>query len=103
MTTITYKKVQDIYRLSVNGHANYAEEGKDIVCSAVSILSFAAINYLEKAEEVGEADIYEIMVRDGNVDIVFKPNNEAILEGIQSVLEGYKLLAKNYPKNVNFS
>ena len=32
----------------VNGHADYAEEGKDIVCAAVSVLTLAAINGLEE-------------------------------------------------------
>ena len=30
------------------GHAGYAEEGSDIICSAVSILTFNTINSIEK-------------------------------------------------------
>ena len=36
-----------IVAYAVNGHADYAEEGKDIVCAAVSVLTQAAINGLE--------------------------------------------------------
>jgi len=39
----------------VEGHANFAEHGKDVVCGAVSTLTCALINSLEKLtqEEIG--------------------------------------------------
>lgn len=33
------------YKLTTDGHANYAEKGKDIVCSAVSVLVQTLANY----------------------------------------------------------
>ncbi len=33
--------------LSVNGHAGYAEEGQDIICSAVSVTAYTAAGALE--------------------------------------------------------
>lgn len=37
----------DIYGFQLSGHANFAEEGEDIVCSAVSILVLNTINCIE--------------------------------------------------------
>jgi uncharacterized protein YsxB (DUF464 family) len=36
-----------IYKFTVSGHAGFAEEGSDIVCSAVSILVINTINAIE--------------------------------------------------------
>lgn len=38
----------DIRCFRVEGHAGYAERGEDIVCAAVSALTIAAVNGLEK-------------------------------------------------------
>ena len=38
-------------RLRVSGHAGYAEVGKDIVCSAVSILVVTLVESLKKQNE----------------------------------------------------
>lgn len=36
-----------IQHVTVEGHANYADSGKDIVCSAVSALTIGAVNSTE--------------------------------------------------------
>ncbi len=38
---------KSIYGFRLSGHAGYAEEGSDIVCSAVTILVFNTINCIE--------------------------------------------------------
>ena len=39
---------QEIFTVSVlKGHADFAEEGSDIVCSAVSVLTINTINCIE--------------------------------------------------------
>ena len=49
-----------IREFELSGHAGFAEEGRDIVCSGVSALSIAAVNGLEHflsvAPKVQEAD-----------------------------------------------
>jgi uncharacterized protein YsxB (DUF464 family) len=42
-----FRKNNNIYRFTVKGHADFAEEGSDIVCSAVSILVVNTINAVE--------------------------------------------------------
>ncbi|MFZ3102000.1 MAG: ribosomal-processing cysteine protease Prp [Desulfitobacteriaceae bacterium] len=37
-----------VHQFELSGHAGFAEEGKDPVCAAVSALSIAAVNGLER-------------------------------------------------------
>lgn len=52
------KKGQAIKGLIVQGHADYAEAGQDIVCASVSALVGALLNGLEHF--CGEAFVYEL-------------------------------------------
>ncbi|HCS11735.1 MAG TPA: ribosomal-processing cysteine protease Prp, partial [Clostridiales bacterium] len=47
MITVTiYRTKDEIKGFIVEGHSDYAEEGADIVCASVSILSYTALNSL---------------------------------------------------------
>ncbi len=37
-----------VHQFELSGHAGFAEQGKDLVCAAVSALSIAAVNGLER-------------------------------------------------------
>ena len=43
-----YQKDNHVYRLRYEGHAGYAEHGSDIICAAVSMLTFNTLNAIEK-------------------------------------------------------
>ncbi len=43
-----YFKNDNLYRFSVNGHANFSEHGSDIVCAGVSTLVLNTINSIDK-------------------------------------------------------
>ena len=55
MTTVTiYKSPEGNYTgLSVSGHAEYADSGKDIVCAAVSLLTINTINAIGRFTKDG--------------------------------------------------
>lgn len=47
--TVLYRDDQGrLTGFSAKGHAGYAEEGSDIVCAAVSVLTITCVNTLEK-------------------------------------------------------
>ena len=49
MISITQKKRNGrICGFTIEGHAGYADEGQDIVCAAVSVLSINTVNAMEK-------------------------------------------------------
>lgn len=54
-------------KIEINGHAGYAESGKDIVCAAVSIL---AQNLVRSLEELTRDSVYS-RVEQGHINIEF--------------------------------
>jgi len=70
--------------ISAKGHAEYAESGKDIVCSAVSVLmQTLAIRGDKVVQEKGDMVIY-------TKDIA----------ALDLIVEGLKLIERNYPQYV---
>ena len=89
----------------VSGHAGYAEEGSDIVCSAVSVLCITCLNSLESvcgihpAASGGENGFLRFSLP--------KEMTEAQRHDAQVILctlrQGLSDLADEYPKYVRFS
>ncbi|MCE8162963.1 MAG: ribosomal-processing cysteine protease Prp [Candidatus Moeniiplasma glomeromycotorum] len=50
MTKISYQLDQknNFKSIIIQGHAGYAEKGKDIVCAAISAITNGSINFLQK-------------------------------------------------------
>lgn len=72
-------KSRNIVGIHMAGHAGYAEEGSDIVCSAASILLYTAANSLEII--CGMQDTAVIVPDDGSGDVrgsvAIKPTTDA--------------------------
>jgi uncharacterized protein YsxB (DUF464 family) len=49
------------------GHAGYAEEGSDIICSAISVLTINTINSIEQFTDA----VYDMSVDDEEASIHF--------------------------------
>ncbi len=95
MIKCVYEKSKSGVRLTVNGHAGYAEHGQDIVCSGVSTLVETLI-----------ARLMEL-----NAKFYYKKESGAVEVGMQEVtydaneafnfaVLGMQLIATAYPKNV---
>jgi hypothetical protein len=81
----------------VSGHACFAPEGQDIVCSAVSTLTMVTINGLE--EHLQREVVYE--VRDGYLQVKLKQTPDDLSQAILATMEiGLKDLAEQYPQRV---
>ncbi len=94
MIKITIIKHADEYRgFVIRGHAGYAEEGYDIICSAVSALSVTTVNAIESLAHV----YVEAEQGDGYISCQFPKgiNSEGILLmdamilGMQQIRESY--------------
>ena len=58
MIKVTYKIVDDNYTyLSVKGHANFDEYGKDLICASVSSIMFGLMNCLDEYTGVTIKDL----------------------------------------------
>lgn len=58
--------------LTVKGHAGYAEIGKDIYCSAVSVLTQGLLHSLNALTD----DVVSVKIEDGYIDMRFENLSE---------------------------
>ena len=94
MITITVKKRKGTYlELVSKGHAGYAEEGYDIICAAVSVLSVNLVNSIEEFTEDG----MDVTSGDGLIEL--KLDGELSQEGqllMRSYILGVQSVQKTY-------
>ena len=100
MVTINYDKTH--FTLTVSGHAGAAEHGKDILCSACSILTYTLAQIvLEHSECMRQPPRVEL--NEGTAVIQCAPKENCI-EKINcifdTIMTGFDLLAVSYPKNI---
>ena len=92
MIQVTYNEIDDEMILRAEGHAGYAEKGKDIVCAAVSVLMQTL------AYSIGTC-----MMDDGRGLSVQAPQSSDNMAKFELVTDGLILLAKQYPENVRYT
>ena len=82
-------------RIRVQGHANFAPKGKDIVCAAVSSLVNTTLNSLDGFKKS------EIDIKDGEVtiDIKHKVKRDDQVR-LEMLVKGLKIIAKQYPDKI---
>ena len=90
--------------LRLEGHAGYAEHGKDIVCASASILAYTVAQFVMEAEHNGDlVSPAEIRLGSGDTLISCEPSVGMYL-GMQNTFlfakMGYALLEHNYPQYV---
>lgn len=91
MIQVTYNEVGDEMILRAEGHAGYAEKGKDIVCAAVSVLM-----------QTLACSVGTCMGNDGKgISVVCKKSNDNIAK-FELVTDGLALLQREYPENVRY-
>lgn len=107
MTKVTFKKPSERgYEMRVQGHASFAEMGKDPVCAGASVL---AMTIAECADALGRGGALEkaptvtVVKAAGNVRV----KAEATPEGAEMLRHlflfaqvGFGLLSEAYPENV---
>lgn len=82
--------------ITVNGHANYAETGKDIVCAGVTALTQTLIRALEGLTK----DEIEYEVSPGRADIYYGNLSEEGKLLVDSFFIGVCSIADEFPYNV---
>ena len=83
---------------AIKGHANFDQHGYDIVCAAVSILSYTAVNTLDYYEV--EFDFFE---DDNEMKISIEDSNEKSDIILKDFEIGIKTLLTNYNEYVNLN
>ena len=93
---VKYNENHNIKGFSIRGHAGFDESGKDIICSAVSVLATNCINSIETMS-VTE---FESEIKDGFIDFTIKTNVDETADILlQSMLLGLRSVQEAYGKN----
>lgn len=91
--------------VSVEGHANSGDPGKDLVCAGVSALAYTLAGNVWTLEETGKVrDVY-VKLESGAAEISCRPvrKYEAIVSCIlRSVCIGFEMLARQYPQYISY-
>lgn len=88
----------NVKSLTVSGHANYDDVGKDIVCAGVSAVVTGGVNALDKYEKYVKCEVdngvvsYEVLEVEHDSQIVLK----TILTQLETIEEAYKKYVKIY-------
>ncbi|MDW5298620.1 MAG: ribosomal-processing cysteine protease Prp [Sedimentibacter sp.] len=98
MITITIYRTKDIINgFIVEGHSGFAEEGSDIVCASVSILSYTAINSINLVAGVDpEFIIYDVDENIGLMSLRTLVNNDKTDVIYRNFMVGIELLLEDY-------
>jgi uncharacterized protein YsxB (DUF464 family) len=93
MIKVTFLEQPHLTYLKVEGHANFAPHGEDLVCSAVSAVLIGGLNNLHQPEH------YQIEIEEGKVIVKeLKPTNEHDHIVLETILTSLKTIANDYPK-----
>lgn len=82
--------------ITVSGHAEYAEAGKDIVCASISILTQSLIKSMKDLTE----DRINYEISPGRADIKYENLSEKSKNLVDSFFIGVCMIANKYPRNV---
>lgn len=91
-------------RITVEGHANAAKAGEDIVCAGISMMVNALAGALEEAQERGRTTFtYERDDRAGRARIQANPKMGSMAEikaYFRMCVKGLKMVQAEYPKYI---
>ena len=104
MIKVTFTEEGNKLSLRLEGHAGYAEHGKDIVCASASILAFTVAQFVMEAEHKGDLKApAEVKVEGGDAFISCEPTEEgfSMMQNMYLFAKiGYALLQHNHPQYV---
>ena len=85
--------------ISILGHANYDEYGKDIVCASVSSIVMCSV------EAISNFDINAVDIKQtkDKLEIIINKTDEITKTLINNMLNCLKELEKKYPKNIQIN
>ena len=96
---------RDLNRVSVTGHSQSAEKGKDLVCASASILVYTLASFVENLKEAGQVYNPTVELKEGDALIHCDAPNKykrPITLVFDSICAGFEILAKDYPEYVSY-
>ena len=97
MINISYKKENNhINYVKISGHADYADEGFDIVCASVSSISITTVNAIIRID----SDSINYKDEDGYLLINISKHSDTIDKLIDNMINLLEELEKQYNKHI---
>lgn len=104
MTKVKYDR--DDLTVTISGHSGYADKGYDIVCSAVSILTFTLASYAVKLNDKGMlVRNPHIVLTEGSSEVsidvrgIYKREARTTLD---AMCAGFSWLHEHYPEYLDY-
>ena len=85
--------------ISIIGHANYSDFGKDIVCASVSSIVITSIEAIAKFNNKS----VDIINSSDKIDIISNNHDDITDKLIDNMLTCLKEIEKQYPKNIKIT
>jgi uncharacterized protein YsxB (DUF464 family) len=85
--------------ISILGHADYADYGKDIVCSAVSSVVMCSVEAIATFDQTA----INVNQTKDKLDIIINKEDEITSKLINNMLNCLKEIEKQYPKNIKIN
>ena len=85
--------------ISILGHADYDDYGKDIVCASASSIVMCSV------EAIANFDIKAVDIKNSKdrLDIIINKNDDTTQKLINNMLNCLKEIEKKYPKNIQIN
>jgi uncharacterized protein YsxB (DUF464 family) len=103
MITVVYHR--DLNRVTMEGHAQSAEIGQDLVCASASVLMYTLASFVENMKKARQAYSPTVVLKEGDALISCSPPNRykgAVTLVFDSICAGFELLAHDYPDNISY-
>ena len=91
-----HKTNNKIDKINLIGHADYADYGKDIVCSSASSILITTVNAIMTFDKTYIT--YE--EKKNNFILKINKNNEIVDNLMNNMINMFKELERDYPKNI---
>lgn len=102
MINVLIKKEGKLVKeISIDGHADFAEHGSDIVCAGVSAVSFGLINSIDELDDdvVFDISVNEDLTGHLTYRSIESTDKEQLL--LESLIISLKTIEANYSKFIN--
>ena len=90
------KEKDMVKKITFEGHADYDENGKDIVCAAVSATYLCTVNGILSLNE----NTIKINSNDELQEIIVVKDDDVTLKLLNNMIRCLESLEKQYPKNI---
>ena len=100
MLKVTFTESGKKLSLRLEGHAGYADIGKDIVCASASILAYTLASIVDSFDEI--EPVIDLTSGDTTIECECKDDETyvKVANAYHYTKIGYALLAHNYPQYV---